>query len=133
MTLFAALDIAGGTVLAQRKPKHRHQEFLAFLRHIEANVPEHLDVHLICDNYGTHKHTRVKAWLARRRRLLVEAGTFAFSTEPITPTAPGLRGVTVRRRRAGQGSPGRALEPSPSYVRRVDSRPARVRSAMGGR
>jgi transposase len=67
-TLFAALDIAGGTVLVQCKPKHRHQEFLAFLRHIEANVPEHLDVHLICDNYGTHKHARVKAWLTRRPR-----------------------------------------------------------------
>jgi transposase len=67
-TLFAALDVANGTVLTQCKPKHRHQEFLAFLRHIEANVPAHLDVHLICDNYGTHKHARVKAWLARRAR-----------------------------------------------------------------
>ena len=67
-TLFAALDVANGTVLTQCKSKHRHQEFLAFLRHIEANVPEHLDVHLICDNYGTHKHARVKAWLVRRPR-----------------------------------------------------------------
>ena len=67
-TLFAALDVANGTVLTQCKPKHRHQEFLAFLRHIEANVPEQLHVHLICDNYGTHKHARVKAWLARRPR-----------------------------------------------------------------
>src|SRR5690606_31286117 len=53
-TLFAALDVANGTVLTQCKAKHRHQEFLAFLRHIEANVPQELDVHLICDNYGTH-------------------------------------------------------------------------------
>ncbi|WP_237707344.1 IS630 family transposase [Xanthomonas oryzae] len=45
-TLFAALDAANGTVLTQCKPAHRHQEFLALLRHIEANVPEHLDVHL---------------------------------------------------------------------------------------
>jgi transposase len=67
-TLFAALEVANGTVLTQCKPRHRHQEFLAFLRHIEANVPEQLDVHLICDNYGTHKHARVKAWLARRPR-----------------------------------------------------------------
>jgi hypothetical protein len=56
-----ALDVANGSVLAQCKPEHRHQEFLAFLRHIEANVPEHLDVHLICDNYGPHKHARLKA------------------------------------------------------------------------
>jgi putative transposase len=67
-TLFAALDIANGSVLAQCKSRHRHQEFLAFLRHIEANVPASLDVHLVCGNYGTHKHARVKAWLARRPR-----------------------------------------------------------------
>ena len=41
--------------------RHRHQEFLSFLRHIEASVPKQLDVHLIADNYGTHKHARVKA------------------------------------------------------------------------
>lgn len=67
-TLFAALDIANGSVITQCKPKHRHQEFLAFLRHIESEVPADLDVHLICDNYGTHKHAKVKAWLARRPR-----------------------------------------------------------------
>src|SRR5467141_3886613 len=67
-TLFAALDIANGSVLTQCKRRHRHQEFLAFLRHIEANVPDHLDVHLVCDNYGTHKHAKVRAWLARRSR-----------------------------------------------------------------
>jgi putative transposase len=67
-TLFAALDVANGSVLTQCKAHHRHQEFLSFLRHIEANVPQHLDVHLICDNYGTHKHAKVRAWLARRSR-----------------------------------------------------------------
>lgn len=67
-TLFAALDIANGTVLTQCKPRHRHQEFLSFLRLIDSQVPAHLDVHLVCDNYSTHKHARVKAWLARRPR-----------------------------------------------------------------
>ncbi len=67
-TLFAALAVATGTVLTQCKPRHRHQEFLAFLRHIDANVPADLDVHLIVDNYATHKHARVKAWLANRPR-----------------------------------------------------------------
>jgi transposase len=67
-TLFAALDIANGSVITQCKPKHRHQEFLAFLRHVDAQVPSTLDVHLICDNYATHKHPRVRAWLARRAR-----------------------------------------------------------------
>lgn len=67
-TLFAALDTATGEVIAQCKPRHRHQEFLAFLRHIDNNVPKALDLHLICDNYATHKHPKVRAWLARRPR-----------------------------------------------------------------
>ena len=67
-TLFAALDIANGQVFTQCKPRHRHQEFLSFLRHIEVSVPAHLDIHLVVDNYGTHKHAKVKAWLARRAR-----------------------------------------------------------------
>ena len=67
-TLFAALDVATGEVLTQCKRRHRHQEFLAFLRHIDASVPEALDIHLIVDNYATHKHPKVRAWLARRPR-----------------------------------------------------------------
>ena len=67
-TLFAALDIATGTVIGQCKPRHRHQEFLSFLRHVDRNVPTALDVHLIIDNYATHKHAKVKAWLAKRPR-----------------------------------------------------------------
>ena len=67
-TLFAALHVATGEVVAQCKRRHRHQEFLAFLRHIDASVPAHLDVHLIVHNYATHKHAKVKAWLARREQ-----------------------------------------------------------------
>jgi transposase len=67
-TLFAAFDIASGSVLAQCKRRHRHQEYLSFLRHIDQNVPADLDLHLICDNYATHKHPKVRAWLARRPR-----------------------------------------------------------------
>src|SRR5258705_4739658 len=67
-TLFAALDIANGRVFTQCKARHRHQEFLSFLRHIDAAVPPRLDVHLAVDNYATHKHATVKAWLARRPR-----------------------------------------------------------------
>lgn len=65
-TLFAALDVASGEVMAKCQHRHRHQEFLRFLRHIEANVGEGLDVHLIVDNYATHKHPKVRAWLAQR-------------------------------------------------------------------
>jgi len=67
-TLFAALDIANGKVLAKCKRRHRHQEFLQFLRHIDANVPGELEIHLIVDNYATHKHDKIRLWLAQRPR-----------------------------------------------------------------
>ena len=70
-TLFAALDIATGTVFTDCKPRHRHQEFLAFLKRIDSAVPAHLDVHLVVDNYATHKHGKVRAWLAQRPRFQV--------------------------------------------------------------
>lgn len=67
-SLFAALDIASGQVLTQCKRRHRHQEFLAFLKHIDQNVPPDLDIHLVVDNYATHKHAKVKRWLGARPR-----------------------------------------------------------------
>lgn len=68
LTLFAALDLISGEVLAQCKRRHRHQEFLQFLNHIDANVAEELDVHLVVDNYSTHKHAKIRKWLAARPR-----------------------------------------------------------------
>ena len=67
-TLFAALDIVDGAVISQCKPRHRHQEFLSFLKHLDANIPAELELHLIADNYATHKHPKVKAWLASHSR-----------------------------------------------------------------
>jgi putative transposase len=67
-TLFAALDIATGKVLTCCKRRHRHQEYLQFLKHIDANVPENLDIHLVVDNYVTHKHAKIKRWLAAHPR-----------------------------------------------------------------
>ncbi|WP_436306673.1 IS630 family transposase [Variovorax sp. LjRoot290] len=67
-TLFAALNVMSGQVLAQCRPRHRHQEFLAFLRSIDKAVPAELDVHCIVDNYASHKHPKVRAWLAERPR-----------------------------------------------------------------
>ena len=67
-TLCAALDIATGRVLAPCRPRPRHQAFLGFLRHIDANVPPDLDIHLVVDNDSTHKHARVQCWLAARPR-----------------------------------------------------------------
>ena len=66
--LFAALNAATGEVIAQCKPRHRHREFISFLDHVDRAVPANLDVHLIVDNYATHKHPRVRQWLARHPR-----------------------------------------------------------------
>ena len=70
-TLFAALDIATGQVLTSCKKRHRHQEYLQFLNQVDANVPSDLDIHLVVDNYSTHKHPKVKRWLATHPRFLV--------------------------------------------------------------
>ena len=67
-TLFAALDVLTGKVIGQCLPRHRHGEFLRFLRTIDRQVPKNLQVHLIVDNYGTHTHDNVKAWLAKHPR-----------------------------------------------------------------
>jgi len=67
-TLFAALNVLGGSVFTLCKPRHRHQEFLEFLRRIDKSVPADLDVHCIVDNCSSHKHPKVKAWLAARPR-----------------------------------------------------------------
>ena len=71
-TLCADLDVANSRVFTQHKVRHRHQEFLSFLRRIEANVPEDLDVHLVVDNYGARRHARVKGWLAKCPRFHVQ-------------------------------------------------------------
>jgi transposase len=67
-TLFAAFDIADGTVIGELHRQHRATEFKKFLITIDKTVPAELDIHLVCDNYGTHKTPAVKAWLARHPR-----------------------------------------------------------------
>jgi transposase len=67
--LYAALDVATGKVLTLCLPRHRHREFLAFLKIVNGNVPRGLDVHVIVDNSSTHTHPAVVAWLARHRRV----------------------------------------------------------------
>jgi transposase len=67
-TLFAALNVLTGTVIGQCLPKHRNGEFLKFLRTIDAEVPKGLEIHMILDNYGTHTHPNVVAWLAKHPR-----------------------------------------------------------------
>lgn len=67
-TLFAALEMAEGKLIGQCMPRHRHQEFLKFLRLLDTQTPADLDVHMILDNYSTHKHANVKRWLTRHPR-----------------------------------------------------------------
>jgi transposase len=67
-SLFAALDVATGRVIGKCYPRHRATEFRKFLDEIEANMPRDLDVHLVMDNYATHKTPLIRAWLARRPR-----------------------------------------------------------------
>lgn len=67
-SLFAAFNTADGTVISSLHRRHRSTEFRKFLTKIDAQVPAHLDVHLVCDNYGTHTHPTIKAWLATHPR-----------------------------------------------------------------
>jgi transposase len=67
-SLFAALDVATGKIIGQHQRRHRHQEFLRFLKTIDKNTPSELDLHLICDNYATHKTPAIKTWLSAHPR-----------------------------------------------------------------
>ena len=68
-TLFAALNTLTGDVIGQCMKRHRHQEFLTFLKAVEKQTPKELDLHLIVDNYATHKHEKVKNWIKRNKRI----------------------------------------------------------------
>ena len=67
-TLFAALNVLDGTVIGRNMQRHRHQEFIRFLNAVEAKVPAGKRIHAIVDNYATHKHLKVREWLARHPR-----------------------------------------------------------------
>ena len=70
-TLFAALDVASGVLIGKCQQRHRHQEWIKFLELIDSSTDPALDLHLICDNYATHKHPKVQRWLAKRPRFHV--------------------------------------------------------------
>ena len=67
-SLFVAMNVLDGTIISQCQARHRHQEWLKFLRLIKSSVPDHKNIHLICDNYATHKHAKVQAWAKRNPR-----------------------------------------------------------------
>lgn len=98
-TLFAALNVLDGTIVSECLPRHRHQEFLRFLKKLDNETPKHFDLHLILDNYATHKHPAVQRWLSKHKRF-----TFHF-----TPTSSSwlnlierwFREITEKRIRRG--------------------------------
>jgi len=106
-TLFAALSLLDGRVIGDCMPRHRHQEFIRFLKRIDAETPQELDLHLIVDNYGTHKHPQVLAWTQRHPRFHLH----------FTPTSSSwlnlverwFREITDKRIRRGSFSNVRAL------------------------
>ena len=69
-TLFAALEVLTGRVIGQCHQRHRHQEFLRFLRRLDSEFPGKVPLHLVMDNYGTHKHAKVRGWLKRHPRFV---------------------------------------------------------------
>jgi transposase len=69
-TLFAALNVLDGKVIGECHSRHRHQEWLKFLRRLDREFPQELELHLVMDNYGTHKEPHVKAWLKKHRRFV---------------------------------------------------------------
>ena len=98
-TLFAALNTFDGSVISRCAPRHRHSEWLTFLRQIERETPKDKSLHLICDNYATHKHPKVQAWIAKHPRIHLH----------FTPTSASwlnmverfFRDITVERIRNG--------------------------------
>jgi len=121
-TLFAALSMLDGKVIAACMPRHRHQEWIKFLKQIDQETPEELDLHLIVDNYATHKHPKVKAWLAKHPRFHMH----------FTPTASSwlnmverwFRDLTDKRiRRGAFTSVANLIEEIERYIRQHNESP----------
>ena len=98
-TLFAALNVAEGHLIGQCMPRHRHQEFIKFLKQIDAETPPELDLHLIVDNYATHKHPNVQKWIKRHRRFHIHF--IPTSSSWLNLVERWFREITDRRIRRG--------------------------------
>jgi transposase len=98
-TLFAALNVADGTLISQCHARHRHQEWLKFLQLIDAQTPADRELHLILDNYATHKHPKVKQWLAKHPRFHLHFTPTSASWANMVERF--FRDLTVNRLRRG--------------------------------
>ena len=124
-SLFAALDLASGKVIAQHYRRHRHQEFLRFLKLIDRAVPADLDVHLVLDNYATHKTPAVQKWLLHHPRFHLH----------FTPTGSSWLNLVERwfaeiTTASSAGQPSQRHRPRsrhPQLARRLERRPEALR------
>lgn len=121
-TLFAALDIAAGKIIGQCQPRHRHQEFLKFLGTVEAAIAPDLAVHIILDNYGTHKHPDVKKWFQAHPRYQVHFTPTSASW--LNQVERWFAEITRKRIRRGTFSSVRDLERAiREYIRETNKDP----------
>ena len=128
-TLFAALNILDGTVIGRNMQRHRHQEFVRFLNTIEAQVPVGKVIHAVVDNYATHKHPRVRRWLARHPRWTFHftptSASWLNAVEGFFAKLPAAqaRRLPIRRRNATRDQPLRGRDQRRSQTLRLDRRP----------
>lgn len=107
-TLFAALNVLDGSVIGSCKERHRHQEFLSFLKQIDRKTPGELDLHLVLDNYATHQHPAVKTWLEEHPRFHLHFVPTSCSWLNLVERFFAL--ITTKRIRRGSFSSVRELE-----------------------
>src|SRR4030043_335850 len=105
--LFAALSMLDGRVIGDCMPRHRHQEFIRFLKRLDAEMPARLQLHLIVDNYGTHKHPRVQSWLERHPRFHLHF--IPTSSSWLNMVERWFRNITDKRLRRGTFASVRSL------------------------
>ena len=98
-SLFAAMNTAGGTIIETCMKRHRHEDWIRFLNLIRRTTPADKDIHLICDNYATHKHAKVKAWQKRNRRF--DFHFTSMSASWLNMVERSFRDLTVSRIRRG--------------------------------
>jgi transposase len=127
-TLFAALNVLEGTVIGRCMQRHRHQEFIRFLNTVERTVPAGKIVHVILDNYGTHKHPKIIAWLKRHPRFVFHftptSGSWLNAVETFFSTlTPQARRVPLHRRAPGRHQPIPRRPQQQSQTLRLDPNP----------
>ncbi len=114
-TLFAALEVAERRLIGTCMPRHRHQEWIKFLKLVDAETPPVLDLHLIVDNYATHKHPKVQSWLKRHRRFHVHF--IPTSSSWLNLVERWFREITDKRIRRGTfGNVAALIEAIPSFI-----------------